>query len=465
MAVEPIRYLSLFSGIEATTLAFHSLNYEPVAFAEIEPFCCELLAHRYPDIPNLGDVSHINEERLCQLGRIDLVVFGSPCQDLSVAGLRKGLDGERSGLFRAAVRIIRLARQHCQCRFALWENVPGTFSSNKGRDFSEVLQLFTGCSQPTPDKGWQTSGAAYGPESLIEWRVLDAQYTGVPQRRRRVFALADFGDWTSRQPVLFEPESLPRNFEKSRTQRQDIAGPLEARTSAGGFPGTDGACANHIIFEHLPNTIGTIDSECGCSKLNHKSMLQGHVLPVPYDLQAHGKYGSGNKASSLKQRDWKDATDLIVSPVIPIHDQATRHSGKRADKRDGKGNGLGIGQPDSPMNTLTSGDQHAVCFQQNQREEVRLMGGDGQTAGSLQAQPGMKNTNFLCQQYVVRRLTPIECERLQGMPDDWTKIPYKGKTAEHCPVTPRYKAIGNSMAVPQMHNIGIRLQDEIYARH
>ena len=431
MAAEKIRYLSLFSGIEATTLAFHSLNYEPVAFAEIEPFCCGLLAYRFPDIPNLGDVTRINEEKIRQLGRIDLVVFGSPCQDLSVAGLRKGLAGERSGLFRSAIRVIQLVRQHCGCRWVLWENVPGTFSSNKGADLSEVLQLFTGCSQPTPDKGWQTSGAAYGPECLAEWRVLDAQYFGVPQRRRRVFLVADFGDWSGRQPVLFESEGMPGHFEKGRTQGQDIAGPLEARTNAGGFPGTDGACANHIVC-------------------------------VPYDMQAIGKYGSGHKASALKLRDWKDATDLVV---IPIHDQATRYAGKRAERQDGKGNGLGVGQPGAPMNTLTSGDQHAVCFQQNQRDELRLTGGDGQVTGSLTAQPGMKNNNFICDnRYVVRRLTPLECERLQGMPDNWTRIPWNGKPAGQCPVTPRYKAIGNSMAVPCMHWLGIQLQEQVYAR-
>ena len=504
MAGERIRYLSLFSGIEAVSVAWKNLNFEPVAFAEVEPFCNALLEHHFPDIPNLGDVSEITESDINNLGRIDLVIFGSPCQDLSIAGIRQGLSGERSGLFRQAVRLIQYARIHCGCRIAIWENVPGCFSSNKGRDFSEVLRLLTGDEQPPPDKGWKTGGAAFGPESLCEWRVLDAQFFGVPQRRRRVFIVADFGDWTDRRPVLFESEGMCRNTETCRAQREDIAGPLEARTSSGGFPGTDGSCANHVIYEHLPKTVGTVDSEYGCSKLNHQSMLQGHVLPVPYDLQAHGKYGRGDKARSLKQRDWKDATDLVV---IPIHDFATRHSGKRDDKQDGKGNGLGVGSPGDPMNTLTAGDKHAVayqyfysihphcigrkpengprgkewmdhqtgytmdatgvlqavCFQQNQREEVRLIGGDGQVAGSLPAQPGMKNNNYICDiDLVVRRLTPLECERLQGFPDNWTCIPWKGKQADHCPVTPRYKSIGNSMAVPVITWLGQRVEQIIY---
>ena len=340
-----MKYLSLFSGIEAVSVAWKNLDLEPVAFAEIEPFCCELLSQRFPDVLNLGDISLITESEIRSLGQIDLIVFGSPCQDLSVAGKREGLSGERSGLFRAAIRIIHWANTYNGCRFALWENVPGTFSSNKGRDFSDVLRLFTGAEHPAPEKGWQTSGAAYGPESLCEWRILDAQYFGVPQRRRRLFAFVDFGNWEHRQPVLFESEVVYRDFAKSRKERKDITGPLEARTTAGGFPGTDGACANHVI-------------------------------PVPYDMQRMGIYGDGHKASSLKQRDYKDATDLVVTDLT------------------------------------------------------------------------------------VRRLTPVECERLQGFPDNWTQIAWRKKSAEQCPATPRYKCIGNSMAVPVINWLGRRILSE-----
>ena len=486
-----MKYLSLFSGVESATVAWEPLNWEPAAFSEVDPFCNALLAHRIPDVENLGDVTAIDANRLRELADFDLVVFGSPCQDLSVAGKRAGLNGDRSGLFRTAVRIIRDARDHCGCRFSLWENVPGVFNANEGRDFSEVLHSFTGCRHAVPEGGWQNAGAAYGPEALVEWRTLDAQFFGVPQRRRRVFVVADFGDWSGRSPVLFEPPSLSGHSQSSRAKREDVAGTLESRSTAGGFPSTDGACANHVI---------------------------------PYDLQAFGKYGTGKKASALKRRDWKDCTDLVLAfnakddtiskldcsmtlqaqdngassaVVIPIHDQATRYAGKRSDRNDGKGNGLGIGQPNSPMNTLTSGDQHAVCFQANQRDEVRLMNGHGHTVGSVLAQPGMKGTNFvglfkagqsasaggigyseqsaptlthsrsgsmqspgMVSDQVIRRLTPMECERLQGLPDNWTQIPWHGKPAEQCPATPRYQCIGNSMAVPVMHWIGQRLDWE-----
>ena len=197
-----MRYLSLFSGIEAATQAWKPLGWEAVAFSEIEPFPCAVLDYHYPNVPNLGDITEITEGQIKKLGQIDLVVFGSPCQDLSVAGKRKGLEGERSGLFTTAIKIIKWARKHNGARFALWENVPGAFSSNSGKDFGEVIKLLSGAAVEC--EKWQTSGVAIGKEGLTEWRVLDAKHFGVPQRRRRVFALADFGDWTDRQPILFE---------------------------------------------------------------------------------------------------------------------------------------------------------------------------------------------------------------------------------------------------------------------
>jgi DNA (cytosine-5)-methyltransferase 1 len=214
----PIRYLSLFSGIEAATVAWHPLGWQPVAFAEIDPFCTTLLAHYYPSIPNLGDVTALTESQVRALGHVDVVVFGSPCQDLSVAGLRAGLEGRRSNLFFAGMDIARWSG----ARFTLWENVPGAFSSNHGKDFAAVVGQMCGTQFDPPKKGWQTTGVALGPTGLTEWCVLDSQWFGVPQRRRRVFALLDTGDWASRPPLLFEPEGLrgnppPRREEGQRT--------------------------------------------------------------------------------------------------------------------------------------------------------------------------------------------------------------------------------------------------------
>ena len=216
-----MRYLSLFSGIEAATVAWDQLGWEPVAFAQYDPehnyksgpdFPSSVLAHHYPHIPNLGDVTKITDAQIKALGRIDLCVFGSPCQDVSVAGKRKGLrheDGSqtRSGLFFDAVRLIRLARDHCGLRFALLENVPGLFSSNSGRDFATVLGEMVGADFDPPKGKWQSAGIAVGPDGAVEWSILDAQWFGVAQRRRRVFALADFGDWASRPPIFLSPKA------------------------------------------------------------------------------------------------------------------------------------------------------------------------------------------------------------------------------------------------------------------
>ena len=210
-----MKYLSLFSGIEAATVAWGSLGWEAVGFAEFEDFPKAVLAHHYPNVPDLGDVTKITIEQIRALGHIDIVVGGSPCQDLSVAGKRAGLkndDGSttRSGLFDEQMRIFEIAREYCGARYCLWENVPGAFSSNNGNDFAYVLGSLVGGGISVHPDGWKNSGVAISGDGrrLTEWRVLDAQYFGVPQRRRRIFALLDTGAWWSRSPILFEPYCL-----------------------------------------------------------------------------------------------------------------------------------------------------------------------------------------------------------------------------------------------------------------
>lgn len=322
-----MRYLSLFSGIESASVAWEPLGFEAVAFAEIDKFASSLLAKKYPKIPNLGDVTKITEQQIKYLGEIDIIVFGSPCQDLSVAGKRTGLEGKRSGLFITAIDIIRWARKHCGLRFALWENVPGAFSSNQGRDFATVVSLLAGIDHLEPPKnGWGREGAAVGDAGMLEWSVLDAQYFGVAQRRERVFALVDFGDWASRPPILLEPESLRGNPPSSRKAREGIARDSSSSTTA----------------------------EC-------------------HRLISFGQYKTDSIASTLRARDGRDATDLITECVL-THEQ---------------------------------------------------------------------------NKYQVRRLTPLECERLMGFPDNYTDI---------LSTTQRYRTLGNSMAVPVMRWIGIQLK-------
>jgi len=438
-----VRYLSLFSGIEACSVAWK--DWEAVAYCEFDQFPSPVLQHHYPDIPNLGDVTKITEKDVKNLGQIDLVVFGSPCQDLSVAGKRKGLDGERSGLFNDAMRIIRWAREHCGCRFALWENVPGAFSSNEGRDFAVVVGEMAGCKLGVPTGGWKNTGVAIGEDGFLEWRVLDAQWFGVPQRRRRIFALADFGEWGDRSPILLEREGLQRNSEPSRKEGEDLASNVEGGVAA--------------------------------------------------RMRGFGDYIEDGTVSAIKARDYKDVTDIcysviadvtpkigeevcgalranggggIVPPsvVYPIQDKATRHKGITGK---GSGNGLGIGKAGDPAPTLTAGDKHVVAFSfdalsSNSMKSSNPYSGcrEVETARCLDTTTPCPSKNQggigIAQKMQVRRLTPIECERLQGFPDNYTRIPFRGKPEESCPNSPRYKALGNSMAVPVMKWIGERIE-------
>lgn len=242
-----LRYLSLFSGIEAATVAWKPLGWEAVAFAQYEPgdniqFPSKVLQYHYPEVPNLGDVTKITEEQVKALGHIDLVVGGSPCQDLSTAGLRRGLVNEdgsltRSGLFDYQMQIFEWARRNNGCEWMLWENVPGAFSSNEGNDFGYILGSMVQRDVPVPKDGWKSSGVCVSEsgDRIVEWRVLDAQYFGVPQRRRRVFALLRAGAWGGYPPVLFESESMRRNPEEGRGKGEGTTSSLGENSSENGY--------------------------------------------------------------------------------------------------------------------------------------------------------------------------------------------------------------------------------------
>ena len=271
-----MRYLSLFSGIEAATVAWEPLGWEAVGFAEFEDFPKAVLAHHYPDVPDLGDVTQITEEQIRELGHIDIVVGGSPCQDLSVAGKRAGLRNEdgsttRSGLFDEQMRIFEIARKYCGARYCLWEKVPGAFSSNNGNDFAYVLGSLVGGSVPVPPDRWKNSGVAISGDGrrLVEWRVLDAQYFGVPQRRRRIFALLDTGAWWSRQPFLFEQDSVFRNIAQ---------GGVEGEGTAKGIKGGVGeSCA--VIYENHAQDSRVTESVGVCPTLHSQMGTGGGNVP------------------------------------------------------------------------------------------------------------------------------------------------------------------------------------------
>ncbi len=229
-----MRYLSLFSGIEAASVAWEPLGWQPVAFSEIDPFACGVLSTRFPHVPNLGDVTRITEEQMVALGPVDLVVGGSPCTGLSVSGDREGLANEQSSLFYEMMRIFEIARRVNGARWLVWENVAGALNSNGGDDFREVLGAMAGW-KPERQK-WAKGGIVIGLRGFVEWRVLDAQHFRIPQRRRRVYAVLDTGDWANRQPILFEREGCVR---------------LSAQGSGAGADDTGGTA--HRVYENYGN--------------------------------------------------------------------------------------------------------------------------------------------------------------------------------------------------------------------
>jgi len=463
-----MKFLSLFSGIEAASVAWLPLGWECAAVAEIDPFPCRVLAHHYPDVPNLGDITKITQEQIKSLGHIDLVVGGFPCQDLSVAGLRKGLknaDGSatRSGLFYTALQIARWTN----ARWLLLENVPGIYSSNNGRDFASMVGEILDTEFAVPKNGWQNSGVAASETGVLEWRTLDAQYFGVPQRRRRMFALADFGNWIDRLPVLFERHSLQGHPAPSREKGQEVAPTIRAGAANGGKGhGARSGDSKDELIVPVPVVAGTLAANGGGTTRPAGNANELDFCITTNRMVAFGEYVDDDLAGSLKQRDYKDATDLISygipgnwigrSPenggnaVEPMHDVS--HCLTKTDQHavafHHQASTTQSMNPDTVCPTLDKSKSPAVAFAQNQRDEVRTM----DVVGALAAEPGMKQQTYLMQSMQVRRLTPTECARLQGFPDDYlSKVPGASDSA-------MYKALGNSMAVPVMRWIGQRIQ-------
>lgn len=364
---EGMRYVSLFSGIEAATCAWEPLGWEPVAFSEIEPFPCAVLQHHYPEVPNLGDVTKIDwSDFLGRNERPDILVGGSPCQSFSIAGGRESLEGESRLMFE----YIRAAAE-LRPRWLVWENVPGALSAKglqgeRGGAYQCLLR--------------ELCQLGYG----LCWRVLDAQFFGVAQRRRRVFLVGCLGDAGRAAEVLFEPDCLRGDNPPSREKRKELAA-------------ADGAGAPKA---------STLVVRCGC-KGGGKGALVSEELSMTLSTS--------------------NTQTLVQEPLGFKYHQ---------------GSGAGsIGCEEGVSPTCTA-DYHNPAV-------------DDDMCGSLKI--GGSAPVVAPQEAIVRRLMPMECERLQGFPDDWTRIPYRGKPAEECPDGPRYKAIGNSFAVPVVRWIGERI--------
>ena len=422
-------YGSVCSGIEAATVAWHPLGWRPAFFSEIDAFPRAALKHHFPHVPLHGDFTTIEEK---QYDPIQLLVGGTPCQDFSIAGLRKGLAGDRGNL---TLQFLRLA-QRLRPQWVVWENVPGVLSDDGGRAFGTILGGLGEC--------------GYG----VAYRVLDAQFYGVAQRRRRVFVVGYLGDWRPPAAVLFDSESLSGNPPPRREAGQDAAPTLDCRAGRSGE--TTFATSGGLVpvgFETSPqggkltDLAGTLDASCKDGPIRNQL---GNGVIETFRMQSFGEYEADGTARTIKERDHKDATDLIV------FDSKGSQVYSRTD--DCAPTLRSMGHSKSHMN---GGGQLAVAYDitfcdANGTRKDRPNGGlyvnETATSKTLTAEGDI--STYIAQKLAVRRLTPRECERLQGFPDEWTLVPF-GKslaTDGH-----RYKALGNSMAVPVMAKLGARI--------
>ena len=431
-------YGSVCSGIESASMAWEPLGMNPAWFSEIEKFPSAVLAHHWPEVTNLGDMTRIGARVLTgAIEAPDVLVGGTPCQAFSVAGAREGLSDERGQLTIAYGRLadaidFRRVRDGKPSSIIVWENVPGVLSS-KDNAFGCFLALLAGDGKelelgPRPkqkraskhwrwDKKtdshvpkWPVTGCVYGPQRTVAWRVLDAQYFGVAQRRRRVFVIASARKGFDPTKVLFESEGMRRDIAPSREAGEEIAGTLASRTGAGGFPGTDEACSGYVHACYGGNnTRGAID------------------------------VATAVNASGSRRYDFESETFAVAL--------RGREGGATAELGGEVGNTLRA--------SSGGGDKaHVLTVHGTQDPDVKI---------NLSHTLGLNNggENAVLTQYVeVRRLTPKECEALQGLPRNHTMIPWRNKPAEDCPDGPRYKAIGNSKAVPVVRWIGERLINE-----
>lgn len=514
-----MRFGSVCSGIEAASVAWGPLGWHAAWVAEIEPFPCAVLAHHYPDVPNLGDMTTIARRVL--IGEVeapDILCGGTPCQAFSVAGLRNSLDDARGNL---TLKFVELAdaidfsrtQRGTDPAIIFWENVPGVLST-KDNAFGCFLAGLAGEDDPLQPPGgrWANAGAVYGPRRAVAWRTLDAQYFGVAQRRRRVFVVASARDGFDPVQVLFEWNGLRRDS-APRREAGEIA-------TAGTLRSTDGGSdVDHVRAGHIQPVTPTLDTSFGrlqgCSgqDANHG---HGHLVAQAFG----GNNQSGpievatarNACASASGRmDFETETFLVQpahtlrgegfdasedgtgrgTPLVPVAFDTTQITSQtnRSNPQPGdpchplaagahppaiafdcKASGMagfGVGDIASTMRAMShsgshsnGGGQLAVVY------TTKLHNTASNQAGKVYEEYSTSLDRCcpppaLLTATQVRRLTPAECERLQGFPDGYTAIPWRKKPADECPDGPRYKALGNSWAVPNVRWLGRRIQAAI----
>lgn len=527
-----MKFGSVCSGIEAASVAWHPLGWQAAWFAEIEPFPCAVLAHHYPTVPNLGDMTTIALRILKgEAEAPDVLAGGTPCQAFSVAGLRESLADERGNLtlkfaeLADAIDFVRV-RDGRPPAIVFWENVPGVLST-KDNAFGCFLAGLAGEDEPlrAPGGKWANAGAVYGPARAVAWRTLDAQYFGLAQRRRRVFVVASARDGFDPATVLFEFEGVRRDSAPRREQGK-VAPTIPSRSTGGGGLGTDFDCDGGLIARavSLRGREGGATAELGddiqnCLRASGGGGDKPHVLlhadPIARcvttgeakrqdwetcNFVAHTLKGEGFDASedgtgrgtplAFSCKDYgADVGEIAPTLRSMGHDKSHANSGgqvaiafnarqdpdhwhDRTGPLDTDGgtqavsyaiqagalrtnpasgpDGVGV-QADHAYTLEARSEVQAVAVQASQ-SGVRF----NETVGTLDANYGSRRHNGVMSNMQVRRLTPTECARLQGFPDDYLDIPYCGKPAAD---DPKYKALGNSWAVPVVRWIGKRIQE------
>ena len=432
----------LFAGIGGFGIGFDNAGAETKWHVEIDKHCQPILSRHWPDAQIESDVCEVGKHNLSP---VDIISFGSPCQDLSIAGKRKGFqDGTRSNLFFEAVRII----QELNPRYAIWENVPGALSSHGGNDFKAVIESLLDTEVPMPRSGrWATAGMVRIGQKEIAWRVLDAQYFGVPQRRRRIFLIfCPRGDSASQ--VLFESEGVSGNTPPRREAGKEVAYSLRRNPSHSGDKGDGGINTTMVsvgalqardykgVGNQYANEGKLVFDAAQITSKQHGSLPSEILQPLNtlgqmsvFDRQRSDEYGEAATVSTVAARDYKSASDLI----------ATSWDSQRARIHDPNGTA-----PTIQSGAKTSGNQIPAIWEMSHASESVRQNGD--IAPTLQGRMGTGGNQVPL--VGVRRLTPTECERLQGFPDGFTD----GQVDTH-----RYKQLGNAVAVPVVEWIAKRI--------
>ena len=425
---QPITYGSVCSGIEAASVAWEPLGFTPRWFSQFDPehnyrngpdFPSAVLAHRWPHVPNLGDMTKIAAGvRAGSIPAPYILVGGTPCQAFSIAGLRGGIADPRGALTLAYVDLFNAIDES---RIAtgddpavcVWENVPGVLTS-KDNAFGCFLAGLAGEDDPLqpPGKKWTNAGYVHGPQRAVAWRVLDAQYFGVAQRRRRVFVVASADPNVDPAQILFESHGVRRDSPPSREKGKAVAALTANGVGVRGADDNQGQAGHLIAMAHGQG--GAEIKDDGSAP----TLTCNHEAPIIFSSNGHASFAEG--VNPLRAKPGSDHETLAVCVSGEPYTLAIR----------GRGDEI-------RLETRQDGTANALLTPNGGRGGI----GVGAISWGLQ----------------VRRLLPVECERLQGFPDGHTQIPYRKKPDSVCPDGPRYKACGNSMAVPVMRWIGLRI--------